>query len=100
MNNQKPQNLFLTKHFLAVMALFYITTLNPAIDSWIDGNLTKKDVGKLFNALVVTVVGASLKALDKDVYTPKFIPGRNKEAALNNITDNINQVIQNQTNNK
>lgn len=97
-NEQKPQNLFCTKHFLAVMAVFYMTTLNPAIDSWIDGNMTKKDIGKLFNALIVTIVGASLKVFDKDVYTPKFIPGRNKEEAVNNITTSIIQTIQGQTN--
>ncbi len=92
-NEQKPQNLFCTKHFLAVMAVFYMTTLNPAIDSWIDGNMTKKDIGKLFNALIVTIVGASLKVFDKDVYTPKFIPGRNKDKALDNINELLSPTV-------
>ena len=92
MSIQKPENIFFTKHFLSVIGIFYITTINPAIDNMIESNLSKKEIGKIVNALFVTIVGASLKAFDKDVYIPGPI-GRDKKDAVNNI---LMQTIQNQ----
>jgi hypothetical protein len=91
---QKPQNLFCTKYVLSLIASFYIITLSPLIDKVINDNLTKKDIGNLINATLVTMFAAGLKGFDSNVYTPKGLPGRNKNDILNAINDPIINTIQ------
>jgi predicted chitinase len=96
---EKPKNLFCTSHFLSVIGVLYITALSPAIDKAISEGLTKKEIGHLINSTLVGVVAGSLKMLDKDAYTPKFLPGRDKNKALNNLSSTTNQeTIENNVN--
>lgn len=84
-NSNNPINLFFTKHFLSVLGVYYISTLSPTIDKiLVDGKLTNQEIGHLINTTLVSIFGASLKGLDKDVYTPKGLPGKNKDDILNN----------------
>jgi hypothetical protein len=89
MAQKKPVNFFATKHFLGVLLTFYISSLSPAIDLKINNKLTNKDLMNLLNTLVVSVAAASLKLLDEEVYTSKFLLGRNKQDAINNIKSDI-----------
>ena len=98
---EKPKNLFCTSHFLSVIGFLYITTISPAIDKAILEGLTTKDILHLINSTLVGAVAGSLKMLDKDAYTPKFFPGRDKDKALNNLnstTNLIKEIIENSIN--
>lgn len=75
----EQRNLFTTKHFWSIISLYFISTLQPAIDASIDGKLTGKDVGHLVTATIATIVGAGLKLTEDNIYTPKGIIGRDKE---------------------
>lgn len=87
--NKQPENVFCTSHVLSVLGVLYITTLSPAIDKAIAEGLTRKEIGHLINSTLVALVAGSLKMLDKDAYTPKFLPGRNKDKAFNNIKEQL-----------
>lgn len=56
--------------------------------------LQKKDIGNLINATLVAMFAASTKAYDPYVYTPKGLPGRNKNDVLSAINDPIINTIQ------
>lgn len=56
--------------------------------------LQKKDIANLINATLVTLFGASTKAFDSNVYTPKGLPGRNKNDVLTAINDPIINTVQ------
>jgi GH24 family phage-related lysozyme (muramidase) len=96
---EKPQNLFSTKHWLSVMGIFYISTASPFITKVIDTGATRQDWLQFINTSVVALFAAGTKALDKNIYTPKYIPGRNKEDALPIVyaepTQQIVQVVDN-----
>jgi hypothetical protein len=91
---QKPENLFFTKHCWAVVSVFYLSTLSPVIDKAINDSLTKKDIGNLINATLVAMFAASTKAYDPYVYTPKGLPGRDKNDVLSAINDPIINTVQ------
>jgi len=74
----EQRNLFTTKHFWTVIGLFYITSCQPAIDSAIDGNLSRKDIEHLISSVIATGVAATLKLVEPNIYTPKGIIGRDK----------------------
>jgi len=90
---KQPQNFFTSKHFLGVLMTFYISSLSPAIDLTINNKLTNKDLMNLLNTLVVSIAAASLKLLDEEVYTNRFLPGRNKLEAINNIKSDVDDVL-------
>lgn len=82
---ETKENLFFTKHVWAVCGTLFLTVISPNIDKAIEGTLTGKDIASLINATVVAILASSLKAIDKNVYTPKGIPGRDKECAASII---------------
>lgn len=93
-STQKPINLFFTNSFWSVVGVFYISTLSPFIDKAINESITKKDIGNLINVTLVSIFGASLKSFDSNVYTPKGLPGKNKDDVLNAINNPIINTIQ------
>jgi len=90
---KQPQNFFTSKHFLGVFMTFYISSLSPVIDLAINNKLTNKDLMNLLNTLVVSVAAASLKLIDEEVYTSKFLPGRNKQDAVANIKSDVGDIV-------
>jgi len=91
MSDKKPQNLFTTSHVLSVLGMLYILAISPAIDKWSNDQLSKKDVINLFNGFVFALVTGGLKLKDDNVYTHKFLPGKNKEDIISSLTTNIVQ---------
>lgn len=89
------ENLFCTKHFLSVASVFFLSTVSPAISKAIDEGLTTKDFAHLLNASVVALLAGSVKGLDKNVYTPRFLPGRNKKDASDIVyVEPVEQIVQ------
>ena len=84
---KEPQNLFSSTHVLSIMGFCYFTVISPAIDKYAEGRLNREDTIKTLNGMVYALLAASLKMFDKDVYTPKLIPGRSKDKAFDNIND-------------
>ena len=78
----KKENLFLTKHVLSIVSVFYISTASPFITKAIETGATRQDWLQFINVSLVALVAGATKAYDKNVYTPKYLPGRDKKDAL------------------
>lgn len=91
---KQARNLFFTKHFWSVIGVFYISSLSPAIDKFIDGSLNKIETEHLFNATIATVFAASVKTLEDDIYTPHYILGKNKEDIISKVIPMPEQQVQ------
>jgi lysozyme len=78
----KKENLFLTKHWIAVASVFYISTASPFITKVIETGATRQDWLQFLNVSLVALFAAGTKAYDKNVYTPKYLPGRDKDNTL------------------
>ena len=78
----KKENLFFTKHVLSIASVFYISTASPFITKAIDTGATRQDWLQFLNISLVAIFAGATKAYDKNVYTPKYLPGRDKEDTL------------------
>jgi hypothetical protein len=78
--NPKPQSLFATPTFWVIL-IIALQTIGPQLERMADAKaVTVKDMVVIFNLLVggAAVLVARVNDIS-DVYTPKGIPGPNKE---------------------
>lgn len=75
------QNLFFTREALVAFFSAYVLIAQPAIDEWTKtGTISPEQRRGLVAGLVLTVVSLWARAKnDPTVYTPKVLPGPNKE---------------------
>ncbi len=73
--------LFTSKVFLGALGYVLVSQIQPAIGTYIEsGKWTPKETRGLFDAAIILVAQGLLRYSDGDsAYTPKFLPGRNKE---------------------
>ena len=90
---QKPENLFCTKHLLAVVSVFYISTVAPFADKMIENGVSRKEILTFLNVTLVAVLAASIKAYDPNVFTPKGVPGSDKEDVLRKLAQEPTKTV-------
>lgn len=75
------KNILLSKSLLAPLAFQIVTEIQPTIEDWVE---TGTWTGTMTRVIVQNVILTGLIAIvryntDEKVYTPKFLPGRDKE---------------------
>ena len=83
------KNIFASKSILAPLAFQIVTEIQPTIQSWVN---TGEWSGEMTRVIVQNVVLTGILAIiryntDEAVYTPKFLPGRDKEEERDRVHD-------------
>lgn len=85
--NAKPRNLFLTSTFWSILILLTQACWQPVSDIVLKG-ATSDRIQVVALAILTSMYGITQR-LDKDesLYTPDFLPGRNKNQVVVSVVD-------------
>lgn len=78
------KNLFSSGVVLSAFMLFYTQGASPAITEWVEtGQLSPRSARQLTEQFIYTIlISCARYCGDETVYTPKYLPGRDKEDVL------------------